>query len=424
MAWCTSDGTSFERELENKVMPSLSTYKRLYEALFPGARFTLDKSHYLATELRCIADELCKNKVKRKAIVGGKGQDVDFSRYRKRYIALDLAYKGFDYHGFAQQVGSEKTIEGELFNALKHARLIPRESTWSDIKYSRGGRTDKGVSASGQVVALEVRSKGLISEELLKECDEYDYPRILNRVLTPDIRILGWKPVKNDFSARFSAKYREYKYYFVHSEPLDIVSMGKAAAFLVGEHDFRNFCKADVPKIKNFVRGILFANIREVKDIDVPGFHIVELHIRGRAFLWHQVRCIASVLLMVGKGLEQPEVINGLLNISQVESKPYYNMASEQPLILHECHYDELDFTRSDRVFQKVSQEISEDISRLIEKVSILSSLKKAMESKLQSSNSFLPLDERTRGQYHSPLLQRAREPSIQDRIHRRGIQS
>ena len=314
MAWCTSDSTSFERELKSKVMPSLGTYKRLYEALFPGARFTLDKSHYLAAELRCIADELCKNKVKKKATVGacvhscselifsnasdpanpfffagGNGQDVDFSRYRKRYIALDVAYKGFDYHGFAQQGGSEKTIEGELFNALKHARLIPRESTWSDIKYSRGGRTDKGVSASGQVVALEVRSKGLTSEEPLKECDEYDYPRLLNRVLTPDIRVLGWKPVDNDFSARFSAEYREYKYYFVHPEPLDIVSMGKAAAFLVGEHDFRNFCKADVPKIKNFVRGILFANICEVNDINAPGFHIVELHIRGRAFLWHQV---------------------------------------------------------------------------------------------------------------------------------------
>lgn len=313
MAWCTRDSTSFERELKNKVMPSLSTYKRLYEALFPGTRFSLDKSQYLATELRCIADELCKNKVKNKAtfgacthfkwthakyswrygkfisLAGGNGQDVDFSRYRKRYIALDVAYKGFDYHGFAQQAGSEKTIEGELFNALKHARLIPRESTWSDINYSRGGRTDKGVSASGQVVALQVRSKGLATEQPLKECDEYDYPRILNRVLTPDIRVLGWKPVESDFNARFSAEYREYKYYFVHSEPLDIVSMGKAAAFLVGEHDFRNFCKADVPKIKNFVRSIIFANIREVKDVNVPGFHIVELHVRGRAFLWHQV---------------------------------------------------------------------------------------------------------------------------------------
>ena len=61
---------------------------------------------------------------------------------------------------------------------------------------------------------------------------------------------------------------------------------------------------------------------------------------------------------------------------------------------------------------------------RLLEKVSILSSLRKAMESKLQSSDGFPPLDqvqdEKTRGHYHSPLLQRAREPSIQDRIHRR----
>ena len=77
-----------------------------------------------------------------------------------------------------------------------------------------------------------------------------------------------------------------------------------------------------------------------------------------------QVRCIASVLLMVGKGLEQPEVIRGLLDISLVDSKPYYNMASEQPLILHECHYGGLDFDRSGRVFHKVAQEISGDIAR------------------------------------------------------------
>ena len=31
------------------------------------------------------------------------------------------------------------------------------------------------------------------------------------------------------------------------------------------------------------------------------------LHVRGSAFLWHQVRCMAAVLLMVGRGQESPD---------------------------------------------------------------------------------------------------------------------
>ncbi len=156
--------------------------------------------------------------------------------------------------------------------------------------YSRGGRTDKGVSAAGQVIALELRSNALVGEEPCPEESELDYSGIINRVLNPRIRILGWKTVKPSFSARFSAKSREYKYFFVDQDcRLNLSAMQAAADFLVGEHDFRNFCKADVPTVTNFIRSVLSVSLKRSSLLMAGSFSIIELHICGTAFLWHQV---------------------------------------------------------------------------------------------------------------------------------------
>jgi tRNA pseudouridine38/39 synthase len=50
--------------------------------------------------------------------------------------------------------------------------------------------------------------------------------------------------------SRFSAKHREYKYFIVQDGTLDMEAMEKAAQYLVGTHDFRNFCKADVQQVR------------------------------------------------------------------------------------------------------------------------------------------------------------------------------
>jgi hypothetical protein len=47
------------------------------------------------------------------------------------------------------------------------------------------------------------------------DAEEIDYVAALNRALPEDIRVTGWNPVRPDFDARFSCKYREYKYFFV-----------------------------------------------------------------------------------------------------------------------------------------------------------------------------------------------------------------
>ncbi|CAG8608493.1 6087_t:CDS:1, partial [Dentiscutata heterogama] len=81
----------------------------------------------------------------------------DMSKYSKRHIALKVVYFGWNYHGFAANIDEQNfpTIEGHLHSALLRSRMI---SDPTNCNFSKCGRTDKGVSSLGQVIALDVRS--------------------------------------------------------------------------------------------------------------------------------------------------------------------------------------------------------------------------------------------------------------------------
>ena len=49
-----------------------------------------------------------------------------YFRYNTRHVALKIAYLGQDYHGFAVQEDTDKTIEHVLFDALIKTRLIEK----------------------------------------------------------------------------------------------------------------------------------------------------------------------------------------------------------------------------------------------------------------------------------------------------------
>lgn len=65
-----------------------------------------------------------------------------------------------------------------------------------------------------------------------------------------------------------------------------------------------------------------------------------ELTISGRAFLWHQIRCIMGILLLVGEGKEKPEVILDLLDVDKFPGKPQYSLALEIPLNLFYTEFE------------------------------------------------------------------------------------
>ena len=64
--------------------------------------------------------------------------------------------------------------------------------------------------------------------------------------------------------------------------------------------------------------------------------------ITGYAFLWHQVRCMAAVLFMIGRGFEDTSVLDRLLDTGACPARPPYAMASERALVLFACGYEDL----------------------------------------------------------------------------------
>ncbi|KIY48554.1 pseudouridine synthase [Fistulina hepatica ATCC 64428] len=264
--------------------------------------------------------------------------------FPRRKIALKFCYSGWEYGGLAIQPEGTPlpTVEGELYNALGKARLIDPDAGLEGCAWQRCGRTDRGVSAAGQVVSLWIRSALL------------PYVRMLNRILPLTIRVLAWSPVAPDFSARFSCASRYYKYFF-HPDALDVDAMQDACKRLLGTHDFRNLHKHDPAKqLTAFERTILRAEVVPVESSD--GYpHQVDartgmwvLNLEGTAFLYHQVRHIMAVLLLVGAGLEPPSVVSALMNTAPGAEpgcdtihacKPPYQMADGLPLMLWDCVY-------------------------------------------------------------------------------------
>jgi tRNA pseudouridine(38-40) synthase len=355
--------------------------------------------------------------------------DTNANRYMTRHIALKFHYDGATYNGLAENINtpSDNSVEKILIAALQKTCLIESRS---ECGYSRSGRTDKGVSAFGQVVAMRVRSAfpigtflngndsgdddrimlqetdlpknhldkvscwtppnpkkrkkgggdGIETPKLIqKEMSERDFSQIINNVLPPTIRILGWSPVTDEFSARFSTTSRIYRYFFIRRD-LDIDAMTKALGYMQGRHDFRNLCKMNCEEVDNFERVVMYAKIvtattcNSSEDLGYPyedhnhsgtdndkvdvNRQMCHFEIKGQAFLWHQIRCIASVLFMIGKRFESPEIVLELLDIKKNPGKPCYPFAADLPLVLHRCEYRNLRFGHSIQNLWRTSSDL------------------------------------------------------------------
>ncbi|NXP88409.1 TRUA synthase, partial [Passerina amoena] len=182
----------------------------------------------------------------------------------KRKIVLLMAYSGKGYHGMQRNVGSSqfKTIEDDLVCALVQSGCIP-ENHGEDMKkmsFQRCARTDKGVSAAGQIVSLKVR---LIDDILEK----------INNHLPSHIRILGLKRVTGGFNSKNKCDARTYSYMlptfaFAHKDHevqeelyrLDRETLERVNQLLAcykGTHNFHNFTSQKGPRDPSAKRYIM-----------------------------------------------------------------------------------------------------------------------------------------------------------------------
>lgn len=207
-----------------------------------------------------------------------------------RTIALRMSYDGQGYSGMAPQHG-KRTVGEHLLHALRTTGL------GDSVVYA--GRTDAGVSAVNMVVSAVVisrlnapnRSYSVVEDDHR----EYRYDLILNSHLPPDIRVTGWAPAPDTFSARFTCVQRQYRYYF-HKEGLDLCRMNEAALRIKGMRNFYSLSKHSDAGAR-YERTV--DECRVVDDGDM--FY---LDIRARAFLHNMVRKIMWVVQRVGRGEE------------------------------------------------------------------------------------------------------------------------
>ncbi|UYV67257.1 PUS3 [Cordylochernes scorpioides] len=317
-------------------------------------------------------------------------QAFDFKKYKRRHVALKFLYLGWDYQGFTVQEDTANTIEAEMFKALRRTCLLESRET---SNYHRCGRTDTGVSAFSQVISLDLRTNQLEGKGVVTPADycpnqksgvpgseEIPYLTILNKVLPPEIRVIGWAPVEPGFSARFDCTRRTYKYFFPKGN-LNITSMREAAQYLLGDHDFRNLCKMDVGNgVTEYTRRIFRVDIQPLGQSHAQSNSMWELTVEGKAFLWHQIRCIVAILMLVGQGREPPQIVAELLDIEKFPRKPQYSMAAELPLVLYDCHYEGVEW----QIDQEALQAVISHLQKLWAENAIKSAMIHSMLDSLQ----------------------------------------
>ncbi|WP_017593379.1 tRNA pseudouridine(38-40) synthase TruA [Nocardiopsis potens] len=215
-------------------------------------------------------------------------------------IRLDIAYDGSGFSGWAVQPG-RRTVQGVLQEALARVLRVP------EVQLTVAGRTDAGVHARGQAAHADVPAAVWAAEG-------ERVPRRLAGVLPPDVRVTAVRPAPDGFDARFSPLYRRYVYrvddtpsgvdplrrhdVLWHKRPLDADRMNRAAALLLGEHDFAAFCK----------RREGATTVRELQRLEwvrEEGRRCAAT-VQADAFCHNMVRALIGAMLAVGDG-RRPE---------------------------------------------------------------------------------------------------------------------
>ena len=224
-----------------------------------------------------------------------------------RNLKVTLSYDGAEFSGWQVQPDIA-TVQGTLASAIGRItaeKVLPQGS----------GRTDAGVHALAQVVTF-VTESSVPTENFLKA---------LNDILPPSVRVLEVSEEAPGFHARHSARAKTYRYriyrqsicppflarYVWHYPyPLDENAMERAAALVVGEHDFTSFAAVDPERdreepVSNIRRILSSGWARTAEELVYT--------VRGSGFLHHMVRNLVGTFILVGRRTLQPEDLTRIL---------------------------------------------------------------------------------------------------------------
>jgi len=267
-------------------------------------------------------------------------------------VALKLAYLGDNYYGFQKQPDLV-TVDSVVRKALAQIGVIH-----GDFCYA--GRTDRGVSALGQVIDF------WIDEDRAK----LTRPRCVNGRLPRDIWTWAWAVAPIGFSARWNAQWREYRYLLWHPG-LDAELMLSAAAQLLGEHDFRNFSSAKVDTVKT---------LQKLQISEEGGLFVFD--IRANGFLWNMVRKIVGALEKVGAGQKDMSWFSDLLRPELNHGAP---TAPADGLILMDVGYEGLDWQVDEYSRARAATALGATVQSRMARASVARVMERAMKTNNES---------------------------------------
>ncbi|MBI1872512.1 MAG: tRNA pseudouridine(38-40) synthase TruA [Acidobacteria bacterium] len=241
-----------------------------------------------------------------------------------RTLKLTVAYDGTELAGWQRQA-SGRTVQGLLEDALTRIEGGP-------VSVVGSGRTDAGVHASGQVASVSVTNR----------LDPLTLRHALNANLPTDVRVLDVAEAPAGFDARRDAAQKTYEYRILNGviaspftrrfvwlvpQPLDIDAMARAAARLVGRHDFASFqstgssaattCRTirESQLVQDGPRELAerFSPIPMIAPADDASSVRLRYRIAGDGFLRHMVRTIVGTLVEIGLGRREADSVGAIM---------------------------------------------------------------------------------------------------------------
>jgi tRNA pseudouridine38-40 synthase len=248
-------------------------------------------------------------------------------------MAIKLGYLGDGFFGYQRQP-DRRTVEGCLIESLREAGLISDTRT---SRFASAGRTDRGVSALGQVISFD------LSGAQRAVC------RRLNSKLPRDIFAWAQAEVPDGFDPRRGAGSRTYVYSLAMID-VDPKEIHRYCGLFTGTHDFSQFSRPSGRQ-----------TTRTVDEIAVlEGDHVM-VRFRAQSFLWMQVRKMVTGLISLASGDLVPEEVEAALGGRRLAIAP----APAENLILQDIHYPDTDFRIEEGCVDGAKEFLNESISRL-----------------------------------------------------------
>lgn len=232
----------------------------------------------------------------------------------KRKVALYVGYDGAPYHGMQRNAGVQ-AVSDVLEQALHEAGAISDENFGflEKIKWTVAARTDRGVSAAGNVVSLKVMWPRDAQD------DDVELKALTDRVnkgLPEHVKVFGADRVTSSFSARLSCAHRAYEYLLPSSTVLEggnLDNFGSILGRFEGTHPFHNYTVGvdhvmpPRPQANRLVLNFTCDEkpfVMQASDMCGSGVNSewIRIRIRGQSFMLHQIRKMISMALLVHRG--------------------------------------------------------------------------------------------------------------------------